>query len=151
MLFAWISVVQMGIGMWHYATLQYAVKACGAYIATHGKAYISAGNAPKEIEDAAAILASQAIGIPTSSVQVTFTALNSAGSSVTHTCYLSSCLTDTTTWPPSAYNFVGDDIEVDANYVWTSALAMVAPGPGSGPVNFGSFNLPGYTHQFIMF
>lgn len=151
MLFAWISVVQMGIGMWHYATLQYAVKACGAYITTHGQSYISAGNAAKQIQDAAAVLANQAIGIPTNSVQVTFTALNSAGNSITHTCYLNSCLTDTTTWPPSGYNLDGDDIEVKANYVWSSALAMVAPGPGSGPVNFGAFNLPGYTHQFIVF
>jgi len=151
MMFAWISIVQMAIGMWNYATLQYAVKACGAYIAVHGASYIAAGNSAVEIENAASILSSQAIGIPNSGIQVTFTAINSGGTATTHTCYLNSCLTDTTVWPPSGYNAVGDDLEVKANYVWNSALAMVAPGPGAGPVNFGSFNLPGYTHQFIIF
>ena len=36
MLFAWISVIEMGRGMWNYHTLQYATKVTGEYVAVHG-------------------------------------------------------------------------------------------------------------------
>jgi hypothetical protein len=36
LIFIWISIVQMAIGMWRYHTIQYAVKTAGAYIVVHG-------------------------------------------------------------------------------------------------------------------
>lgn len=151
LMFVWISIVQMAIGMWHYDSIQYAVKICGAYIAVHGATYVSQGNSAIQIKDAASVLASNAIGIPTNGMSVTFTAFNSSGGSTTHTCQLNTCLTDATPWPPSGYNEQGDDLEIKADYLWQSAIAMVAPGPGAMAQQFNSFHLPGYTHQFILF
>jgi hypothetical protein len=55
-------------------------------------------------------------------------------------------------WPPVGYNNANySEIKIRANYIFKSALCMVAPGPGAGPVKFGQFNLPGYTHQIMLF
>jgi hypothetical protein len=152
MVFVWISTVQMSLGMWHYHTLQYATKAAGAYMSTHGASYVAAGNTAPEIENIASVLATAAIGIPASGIQVKFTAFqgNSTTTSTTHSCELDACETDTTVWPPSGYNSVGYDFEIKTEFQWNNALAMVAPGPG-GVQKFGAFWLPGYTHQFILF
>jgi Flp pilus assembly protein TadG len=151
MVFVWISTVQMSLGMWHYHTLQYATKAAGAYMATHGASYVAAGNTAPEIENIATVLANAAIGIPASSIQVTFTAFqgNSTATSTTHSCELDTCESDTTVWPPTGYNTVGNDFEIKTEFQWKNALAMVAPGHGTQ--SFGAFWLPGYTHQFILF
>jgi len=146
MIFIWISVVQMSIGMWHYHTLQYAVKAAGAFIAHRGASYTTAGGASTKIQDAAAVLGTAAIGIPDTDIAVTWTA---GASSVT--CQLNACKTNTTVWPPTTANTTGTDITIRADWVFNSAISMVAPGPGNGVVKFGSFHLPGYTRQFILF
>ena len=54
-------------------------------------------------------------------------------------------------WPPSGYNAVNNQFEIKTGYVWQNALAMVAPGGSGGPVKFGTFSLPGYTRQLILF
>ena len=152
LIFAWISTVQMSLGMWHYHTLQYATKAAGAYMSTHGANYVSAGNTAPQIKDIATVLANQALGIPASGVTVLFTAYKSDGvTSTTHSCTLSSCQTDSTTWPPTTggYNSVGNAVEIKTEYLWQNSIAMVAPGHGS--VNFSAFWLPGFTHQVILF
>lgn len=153
LIFVWISTVQMALGMWHYHTLQYATKAAGAYMSTHGASYVAAGNPAPEVENIASVLANAAIGIPTSGIQVTFTAYQANDTSATtHSCELDTCQTDTTVWPPSGYNTVGFDFTIQTEYQWKNALAMVAPGAGGkSSVNFGTFWFPGYTKQFILF
>ncbi len=146
LMFVWISIVQMGIGMWHYDTIQYAVKQAGGFIATHGGQYVASGNSPAMIKDAASVLSYWAIGIPRSQMNVTFTSGNQS-----HSCRLDNCLTDATTWPPTIASAPSTVITVRADYIWHNALAMVAPGPGCKVVSFGAFNLPGYTRQFILF
>ena len=155
LIFVWISTVQMALGMWHYHTLQYATKAAGAYLATHGAGYIAQGNSAIEIENIATVLANAATGVPASSVQVTFTAYKSdRTTNTTHNCELDTCETDTTVWPPNSggYNTVGNDFEIACEYQWKNSIAMVAGGAGGkGVVNFAAFWLPGHTHQFILF
>jgi Flp pilus assembly protein TadG len=154
LLFAWLGIVQLGIGMWRYHTLQYAVKATGAYVAVHGSdCAASPNNCAIEIENAAQVLQGIAFGISPTSVNVTFTAVAADHltpvSSVS--CRLDSCLSNTTAWPPSGNNSPGQEFEIKAVYQFQSALAMVAPGSGGGPVQFGTFYFPGYTHQTILF
>lgn len=150
LIFVWISTVQMALGMWHYHTLQYATKAAGAYLSVHGSNYIQQGNSAIEIKDVATVLANSAIGVPASDVSVTFTAYKSDGTTTTtHSCTLSSCETDTTAWPPTNYNTVGNNFDIHTEYQWKNSIAMFAPGHGS--LNFSSFWLPGHTHQFILF
>jgi len=152
LIFVWISIMQLGIGLWQYHTLQYAVKVTGAYIAVHGSDCSSSGNTCSiEIENAAQILNYYLDGLPTSSVNVTFNALGSDHATVesTVTCTLNNCLTNTTAWPPSGYNTPGTDIQVQATYQFNSALAMFWP--GAKPVSFGSPSFPGFTQQTILF
>ncbi len=154
LIFVWISTVQMSLGMWHYHTLQYATKAAGAYMSTHGASYVAAGNTAPQIKDIANVLAAAAIGLPASGVTVLFTAYKSDGvTTTTYSCALSSCETDPTTWPPTSgsYNAVGNLFEIKTEYQWQNALAMVAPGGGGGAVKFSAFWLPGFTHQVILF
>ena len=147
MVFIWISVVQMALGMWHYHTLQYAVKAAGAFVSRRGASWVNSGNPQPRIADAAAVLAYSAIGMPTSSISVTFTP--ESGSATT--CTLNNCLTNTTVFPPLAASGVGSQFTIKANYQFNSAMAMVAPGGSGGAVRFKSANLPAFTRQVILF
>ncbi|MGO9254812.1 MAG: TadE/TadG family type IV pilus assembly protein [Bryobacteraceae bacterium] len=154
LMFVWISIMQMAIGMWQYHTLQYAVKVTGAYIAVHGSDCSLPGNTCSiEIENAAQVLSNYLIGLPNSQVSVTFNALASDHATVASTvsCTLSNCLTNTTAWPPASYNTPGTDIQVQALYKFNSALSMFVPSPGGGVVQFSSAWLPGFTQQTILF
>ncbi len=149
LMFAWISTAQMSIGMWHYHTLQYAAKATAAYMAVRGSTYVSMGNAAPEVQDAANVMAAQAIGIPANEITVTWTAYKTDSDSQTVTCRLDNCQTNTTVWPPNGYNSPGMDLEITMSYTFRSALAMYVP--GSGSVIFGSYTFPGHARQMIVF
>jgi Flp pilus assembly protein TadG len=146
LIFIWISIVQISLGMWHYHTLQYAVKAAGAFTSHRGKSYIAAGNSAIRIQDAANVLAQTAIGMPASSISVTWTS-----GATTVTCQLNNCQTNTTIWPATASNAIGSEFTIKANYVFNSAIAMVAPGATGGAVRFGSHDMPAYTRQLVLF
>jgi hypothetical protein len=149
MIFIWISIVQMALGMWHYEVLQYATKRAGNYVAHHGSFYIAAGNSATKIQDAANVLYTSALGIPSNKITVTWTATPSVGSTTTVTCLLSACKTNTTTWPPTAASFPGSVITIKTDYVYQSALRMFVPGKGT--VRFSPPNLPGYTRRVVLF
>jgi Flp pilus assembly protein TadG len=154
LLFIWISCVQMALGMWNYASLQNAVKQTGNYIAVHGADCSKNGNScTVNVSNVISTFETYAIGIAPASVSVTLT----SASGTTVTCSpVTSCSTNSTTWPPTADASVGSDIKVRADYTFRTALSMVAPG-GSGVVKFGTsnglgvFDFPGYTHQRILF
>ena len=148
LIFVWISIVQMSLGMWHYHTMQFAIKAAGAYIAHHGSTYVATGNPAKTLQDAANVFAQAAIGVPASAITVTWTSGNT-----TINCTLNNCQTNTTTWPPTASSSPGTDFTIRADYLFRSAIAFYSPGTGAGhtPVRFGAHHLPSYTRQFILF
>lgn len=156
MIFVCISIVQMSIGMWHYHTLQYAVKATAAYIAHHGSGCDSPNTCSIQIRDAANVLKTTAIGIPANELNVTFgsfkrDAIGNIIASTPVNCRLDNCLTNATPWPPSGFKDPGSDIDIKADYIFKSALSMYAPGPGSQTVSFGQFHLPGYAYQQVLF
>ncbi len=146
LLFMWVSIVQMSVGMWHNQTLQAATRAAGSYISVHGASFLQAGNNPVKIKDVAAVLQNSAIGLPASGITVTW----SAGAA-TYRCVLSSCLTDSTVWPPVTANSLGTDITVQTSYTWHSALSMMTPEDGKSSEPFNAATLAGYTRQFILF
>jgi hypothetical protein len=158
LIFIWISVVQMAIGMWRYHTIQYAVKRAGSYASFHGSGCSSNGNTCSiQVKDVASVLKTNAIGVDPAAMTVTFNVMQSdhvtAVSGQTITCQLSGggspCLSNTTTWPPATNNAPGTDIEIKTEYQFQSALALWVPGQGG--VTFGSTWLPGFTHQTILF
>lgn len=147
LIFIWIGIFWMSFGMWRYHTLQHAAKAAAAYVATHGALYVTQSGSSIKVADVANVLAGNAVGIPPSEIAATFTANSS-----TKSCpQLSTCQSDTTTvWPPTSANTVGTDITVKAVYRFVAPFAMWTPHNGS--VAFAnSYNLPGYSHQQILF
>jgi len=154
MIFIWISIVQMSVGMWNYDVLQNAVKATGNYISVHGADCSTNGNSCTiNVGNVISTFKTYAIGLQTSSVNMTLT----SASGTTVTCNpITSCNSSSTTWPPTADAAAGKDFEIRADYTWRTGLSMVAPG-GIGIVKFGTsagygvFDLPGYTHQRILF
>ena len=146
LLFMIISIIQMSIGMWHYHTLQYAVKEAGAYLAIHGSSTGYCKSNSCQIQNVASVLQQDAIGIPSSAVTVTFTPISSADhatAGTAYTCTLSNCVSDATVWPVSGYNSVGSEFEIKALYQWSNALGMVTFGNGTDPVKFGNPWFPG--------
>lgn len=154
LIFIIISIVQMSIGMWHYHTLQYAVKEAGNYLSIHGAGTGYCKSNTCQIQNVASVLKTDAIGIPASSIYVTFTPISSTDHATTGTAYscrLDNCVTDTTAWPTTGYNSIGSEFAILAKYQWSNALGMVAPGGGRGVVTFGTPWFPGYTHQIIQY
>lgn len=160
LIFMWISTVQMALGMWHYHTMQYAVKATGSYLAQHGGDCASPNTCSVTIANLAAVMKANAIGVPATALQMTFKSVSAADHSTvltTVTCTLNNAVTpasgcdqNSTVWPPAANNGIGSEFEIQSEFLWSPAIGMVAPGPGKSVI-FGSFWLPAYTHQVILF
>src|SRR6185437_6347380 len=151
LMFIWISVVQMALGMWHYHSEQYAVKQAGKYLAEHGGDCTTTCNI--EVKNVAAVLQNYAIGIPPSALQVTFKTISGTDhTTVTNTksCQLDACVTDTTAWPPSNASTLPADFSIMAEFRWSPAIGIVSDG-GHGSFMFGSFWLPAYTHQLLLY
>ncbi len=148
LIFIWISIVQMSLGMWNYHTLQYAIKQAGAYVSVHGSAtgYCKSNNC--RVEDAATVMAQYAIGMPASSITMTFTPVASdhVTKGTATTCALNSCETNATAFPNGNPEF-----EMKAEYQFKTAMAMLVPGARGGAVNFRNPWFPAYTHQQVMY
>lgn len=153
LIFIWISIVQMALGMWRYHTLQYAVKQTGSYVSVHGNTCsIGANTCAIKIKDAAEVMRQAGVGLPPGLVNVTFRAVKQNHSTVSGTvvsCTLSDCLNDLTPWPPAGFDLVGDNVEISAKYNFKSAISMFVPGTGS--LLFQAYDLPAYTYQRIQF
>lgn len=148
MIFVWISIVQMAIGMWCYHSLQYAIKAAGAYTTVHGSDCTSCR---LQIKDAAQTIQSYAPGITPKQLTLWFNTVASDHMTTTTVaqCTLDQCLTSSLAWPPNGSDSPGQEISIKGEYLFKSALSMFAP--GGGTVTFGAVYLPAYTHQIIAF
>ncbi|HWB85493.1 MAG TPA: TadE family protein [Bryobacteraceae bacterium] len=152
LMFVWISIAEMARGMWDYHTLQYAAKAAGNYASVHGATCSISPNAcTVAISDIATVFQHSAIGVPPDQVSLTFTTDSGAATTCSLAGSGSLCSSQTTAWPPSSNNDneVGKFLSIRADFTFHSALAMFAPGNGS--VQFGAFDLPGYTEQIIQY
>lgn len=153
LIFIWISVAQMALGMWNYHTMQYAMKTTGAYLMMHGSDYCVNNSGNCTIGNIAQVFANNANGLPRASVYMTFTPVSGTDHTTAGTatsCWLNSCLTNSTTWPVSGYDTPGQEFTIRAEYQYHSGAAMVAPGSGA-PVSFGPAWFPAFTHQVIVY
>jgi Flp pilus assembly protein TadG len=96
-----IATVQIGITMWNYHTLAYAVHETNRYISTHGRSCTTGGNnCTIYVGDIATKLKGYAVGILDTNMSMTLTGESGA----TYPCStVNSCLSDTTQWPPVAH------------------------------------------------
>ena len=150
LIFVWIGIVDMSLGMWNYHTLQYAIKQAGSYVSTHGLStgYCQSNNC--RIEDAAAVMAQYALGMQAANITMTFTPISSSDHTTTGTattCTLDNCETNATAFPNGYGEF-----KIQAEYQFKNAMAMVAPGSlDKGVVSFKNPWFPAYTHQIVLY
>lgn len=145
--FILISMVQMGLGMWQYHTLNSALQQGGRYVVVRGRGCTQNGNTCSvTVGTIAQQIATYAIGMPAGLLSVTLTPPAGAAT----TCNpLSTCFTNATVWPAAPYNGPGMTFTITGKFTLHPAIGMVWP--GSATSVFGSFTLASSTAQVIMF
>jgi hypothetical protein len=147
LIFVMISVVETSRGMWNYVTLARAVNETTRFVSLRGSSCSNGTNSCSvTVGTVASRLASEAIGIPPAELSAT---LVTDGGAVTTCQPITSCTSNTTTWPPSSDNATGKKVTINVWYNFQSALSMFWPGAGS--VQFGAVTLPAASTQRILF
>lgn len=146
-LFVIISVWWMGYGMWEYHTLAEAVNYTARAASVHGKGCVGQTCATT-VASTAQALATNAIGIPASQLNVT---LNSTGSGAVSCNPLSSCYSNATAWPTMTANdpAANATITISASYQFSSAISLWIPAVGSK--QFNPVTLAAQATDFITF
>ncbi len=138
LIFFTISIVELSRGMWIYSTVAHAIKSGTRYTAIHGAACASMSSAcTVTVADVAAKVRNSGTGLDATQMSVV---LKSAHTTLTCSP-LSTCLGNSTAWPPSTDNDVGQSVSISGSYPFRSALAMFWPGAGGmrvGMVNLGA-------------
>ena len=120
-----ITTVQVGLGMWNYHTLAYAVHETNRYIIVHGRDCGLGGNSCLiTVANIASKLQSNAIGLVPANLSMTLT----SNSGTVYTCNpLTSCSTDSTQWPPvnKFDNMAGNNSTIKASYSFNNALIIL--------------------------
>lgn len=144
-----ISTVQMSLAMWNYHTLAYATHEANRYISVHGRSCSQGGNScTTTIGTIATKFKTMAIGIPADVASLTFT----SNSGTVYTCStITSCLSDSTQWPPVAHmdNAPGRWTTVTASYTFHSAMVLVWPGAQSSRI--GTITMPATSKILMQF
>jgi Flp pilus assembly protein TadG len=144
-----VSTFQLGIGMWNYHTLAYAVHQGARYASVKGVGCTLPGNnCSVTVGTIAQKIAGYGIGVPADTVIVTLT----ANSGVATLCSpLNSCNANATVWPPATNtdNAVGKTITISAKYHSNMVLLLVWPGKSSW--QSGSYWLSAASTQRIIF
>lgn len=126
-----ISTFQLGVAMWNYHTLTYAIHEVSRYVGVRGVGCTKPGNTCSvSVATIAQKIATQAIGVPADTVNVTLTTDSGAST----TCSpLNSCYANGSVWPPSSNsdNKVGKMIKFSASYRSPSVLFFFWPTAGT--------------------
>lgn len=146
MMMAFIGIVQMGLTTWTYASLNYATKELNRYIAVHGTHCGSGTNNCKlTVGNVATAAENYAVGLNPGSLVLTLTS-----PSTSYSCNpVSSCTSNSNSWPPSSDSTVGTAIQVRMQYQVNPAFAMLWPGAKAAA--YGSYNLGAYSKQRVLF
>lgn len=148
-IFLLICTFHLSMGMWNYHTIANAVHQTTRFASVKGENCAKPGySCSVSIGTIATKLKRYAIGIPADQLFVTFTTDSGAS---TPCSPLSSCLTNTTVWPPATNsdNALRKKITISAKYRFRSPLLFFWPGKGA--VRFGEVWLPSSSTQTILF
>jgi hypothetical protein len=145
MIFVLISVLWMCIGMWEYHTVTEAVNWTARSSAVHG-AGCAGQTCATTVDTVARLLASRALGIPASMLNVTLTS-----SASTVTCNpLTNCYGNSAYWPSLAGNTAGStDITIAATFVFASPISLWSP--AHGDQSFSAVTLGANSRQAVVF
>jgi len=145
MIFAFISIVEMGRAMWTYQTLAYATKETNRYIAVHGTHCGGSNSCKLTVGNVANAASNYAVGLDPGALNICLISPSTSYSCNTVTSYSS----NSNPWPPTADGTVGTIIQVRLQYQFSSAIAMLWPGARSG--TFGTFTMGAYSRQRVLF
>ena len=124
---------EVGRGMWMYHTLASAVETGARVAAVHGAGYATVNSScSNTVSSIANVVRNWGIGLDASQLQLTLTA-----DGASYVCSsLSTCLSDSTEWPPDTHNVAGVPLTIQATYRFQSILNSLWPGESSASVNF---------------
>lgn len=139
-----ISTVQIGMAMWHYHTLAYAVHETNRYVIVHGLDCGLYGNTCKiTVSDVAHKFASTSVGLPMDTVNLTLTP--DSGSANAIACKpVTDCYTNANSanqWPPFTDSLQSDNSTVTASYTAGSGIVGLwyhTPGTRIGTITMTS-------------
>lgn len=135
-----ITTVQVGVAMWNYHTLAYAVHETNRYVVVHGHdCYLYSNGCAISVADVAQKFSSNAVGLPAGSLNLTLT---SSSGTVQPCNPVSSCLTaSSTAWPPFVDSLPTDASTISASYTFGSGIIGLwyhTPGMRIGTVTITS-------------
>jgi hypothetical protein len=148
-IFLLVCTFHLSLGMWNYHSIANATHETTRYLAVKGVNCTKPGNnCSATIGAIATKFKYYAIGIPADQVDLTLTTDSGAS---TPCAPLSSCLSNTTVWPPSTNqdNYLNKRVTISATYRFRSPLLFFWP--GNGAVEFGEVWLPASSTTTIMF
>ena len=144
-----IGTLQIGIAMWNYHTLSYAVHETNRYIVVHGRDCALGGNTCTiNVGNIVTKLTGNAVGLLQANTIMTLT----SNSGTVYTCSpISSCSSDSTQWPPVANfdNMVGNYSTIKGSYTFKTPL--VALWYGWKGMRIGSITLASQSKLQMLF
>lgn len=147
MIFMLISFFEMARGMWTYHTLSYAVREGTRYASMHGKDCAAPNSCSVTIGQITTMIKSAGPGLDPTTTTVTLTPANGSATSDT----MSNLLTNTTTWPPSSANAVGQPVKIAVSYPFRTILAMFWVGAGQPVSDSQVFHLAASSSELIQY
>jgi len=147
MIFIFVGVVAMSLGMWTYHSMAHAVASATRVLVVHGAGCTGAGIVT--VNGVARLIAAKATGVPASYLNVTLVANAGSASAVTRNCHpLTTCYDSTDRWPPAGSNAQGMNVRVTARY------AVALPGiywPGAAELGARANTLGASAQEPIQF
>lgn len=143
LLFLILFAFEFGRAIWSYHTLAGAVKIATRYMIVRGArcSEVSASCSPT-VNDVAWRIRYAGRGLDPSAIKVTL-----QSGSKTHSCTpLTTCLGDSSPWPPPGDNAVGLPVLIEAAYDYQSALTFFWPGQSDA-----AFTLVASSRETIQF
>jgi Flp pilus assembly protein TadG len=146
LMFLSLSVIECSIAMLEYDSMANAATVAARYAASHGATCGTPNTCTVTIEDVANLIANNSWIINTGNMTVTFT--DPSGST---TCTLSTCQTNSATFPSSTggANAVGNQITINLTHKITNPMPMFWP-PNADQDDTG-YNLSANSVQVIQF
>jgi len=138
-----VGVFEVGRAMWTYHSLSAAIKRGVRFAIVHGARCADASAAcPVTIGNISQVIRVAGLGLEAARLQLTLVAGDQ-----TFTCpTLSACLSNTTVWPASPNNAVGERISISGTYSFATVLFSLWPGQAQS-----TFGLKAKSTEVIQF
>jgi len=122
-----ICLVQLGIAMWNYHSLAYAVHETNRYVSMHGRSCLTGGNGCGiYVSDVVSKLESFAPNLQPANINMTLT--SSSGNTVINCNPITTCATSTSTqWPATSSqdNWTGQEVTLTASTTMQSMIVAM--------------------------